>query len=317
MIRASPCDYYLKYLCTHPDDYSDLQVRNLVKLQHLDFLGMEHLGRIRQSCIPPTPFYPEEIDHRPSQRFLTKERIFQLYHPDEDALCAIRLLDHPRGKELTESSLFSGIEPPWVCATLKRVQFQASSRAIELYRHYYFNTGLVDGTELRAIMGMRSYVAVDGQDADAVRYQANYERASKSEIAALASSSTLSPFSRIINMMKVGIMPSGLHIAKIASAGRMVATVRSLENSITGHAERARDFALTGKILNELMESVGDVSGDLQKSLMSMVLDTDASEVQSIESLTAGNHTMDLLPEPVKQEELAGVEADGDGDGDE
>ena len=42
------------------------------------------------------------------------------------------------------------------------------------------------------------------------------------------------------------------------------------------------------------MESVGDVSADFQKSMVNMMLDTDASAVPSIEQLTAGNYTMGL-----------------------
>lgn len=312
MIRASPCDYYLRYLVTHPDNYVDDQIRNLVKLQHLDFMGMAHMSRIRKSCVPPTPFYPEDLSHAPSQRFLTRERIFSLYHPDKDAKIAIALLDHPRGKDLTEQMLFSGSEPLWVSSILKRVQFDATPRSIELYRHFYFNTDLVDGTELRAIMGMRAHVDVQSGDPDELNYRDAYKAASKSDLANLTTNSPLSPYSRIMSMLRVGLMPTGVQISRIATAGRAAAVVRSLENSLLGRSEQARDFALTGKILNELLESVGDVSGDLQKSMMAMVLNTDASEVPSIEQLTQGNHTMDLLPETAKQEDMADLEDDDD-----
>lgn len=302
MIRSSPCDYYLKYLVTHPDNYSDVQIRNLVKLQHLDFLGIGHLGRIRTLCTPPTPFYPEDELHHASQRFLTKERIYNLYHPDEDTVMAVKLLDHPRAKEMTEQMLFTGTEPLWISTTLKRVQFEATPRAIELYKHYYYNTDLVDGTELRAIMGMRADLDIDASDPDESRYQRYYSLASKSEIGNLQTNSSVSPFSRVLSMIRVGMMPPNMQVSRIAVAGRMAAVVRSLENTLLGKAEPARDFALTAKLLNELLESVGDASSDLQKSMMSMVLDTDASEVPSINQLTGGNHTVDLLPEQVRKE---------------
>ena len=312
MIRSSPCDFYLRYLCTHPDNYTDDQIRNLVKLQHLDFLGMGHLGRIRKSCVPPTPFYPEDLGHHPSQRFLTKERLFSLYHPDADAVIAIRLLDHPRGKELTEQMLFSGSEPIWVSAMLRRVQFQATPRSIELYRHFYYNTDLIDGTELRAIMGMRANIEVQNMDPDELNYRDAYKRASSSAIGSLTTNSSLSPYSRIMSMLRVGLMPTGVQISRIATAGRTAAVIGSLENSLMGRAAPARDFALTAQILNELLESVGDVSGDLQKSMQSMVLDTDASEVPSMEQLTEGNHTMGLLPEEAKAEIMAANKDDDD-----
>lgn len=306
MIRSSPCDFYLRYLCTHPDKYTDAQIRTLVKLQQLDFLGMEHLKRLREDCIPPTPFYPDDELHHESQRFLARERIYQLYFPDPDTVAAIKLLDHPRGKELTESLLASGAEPVWVVSMLKRVHFKASTRAIELYRHYYFNTDLVNSTELRAILAMRANIEVNGLDPDARAYKTAYYKASKSDVMALPTTNPLSPFARILSMMRFGIMPSGIEIGRIATVARMSAIVRSTENSLLGHAKKALDFALAGKVMTELMESVGDVSGDLQRSMMQMVLDTDASEVQSLHQLTEGNHSMDLMP--VDQREEADVE---------
>lgn len=305
MIRASPCDFYLRYLVTHPDGYSDSQIRNLVKLQKLDFLGIEHLGRLRAECTPPSPFYPEDLCHHLSQRFLTKERIFHLYHPDDDGVIAIKLLDHPRGKEVTEQLLVTGAEPLWICAMLKRVQFQATTRAIELYQHYYFNTKLVDATELRAIMMMRSDVEVNQTDRDARNYSLAYATAAKADIASLTAMGQLSPFSRVLGLMRFGIMPTSVQLTKIAMVARLASIVRSAESSLLGHPEKARDFALAGKILTELMESVGDVSGDLQRGLQSMLLDTDASEVPTMDELTQGNLAVDLLPQRTGDEEEA------------
>jgi hypothetical protein len=302
MIRSSPADYYLKYLCTHPEGYKNDQIRRLVKLQGLDFLGMEHLQNLRSECTPPTPFYPEDKLHHSSMRFLTKERIYGLYHPDGDTLIAIKLLDNPKAKEVVESMLAAGAEPVLIVHSLKRLQFQATSRAVELYQHFYFNTKLLDSTELRAVLLMRSQIDVDPMDTDASRYRTAYEKVSKSNVHMLAQSSPLSPFSRILNMMQVGIMPTGVQIAKLATIARMAAVVRTAENSLLGRAERARDFALTGKIMNELIESVGDASGDLQKSMMGVALDTEASAVPSLEQLTQGNYTVELLPERVGED---------------
>lgn len=304
MIRASLCDFYLKFLVTHPDEYTDEGIRMLVKLQKLDFVSMQHLQRIRRETVPPVPFYPDDPNHAPSVRFLTKERIYSLYHykNDDDATIAIKLLDHPRGKEVTESMLASGMEPIWIVSMLRRVNFQATTRSIELYKHYYFNTDIIDSTELRATLMMR--VALDTEDPgdrDAMVYKNAYEKAAKADIASLTGTSSLSPFARILSMMKLGIMPTSVQVSRIATIARLAATVRSAESSLLGHSERARDFALTAKLMNELMDSVGDVSSDLQRSLMGMTLDTESTPVPTIDSLTKGNHTVDLLP--VAQEE--------------
>lgn len=308
MIRSSPCDHYLKYLITHPDTYKDSSIRSLIKLQQLDFLGMAHLGRLRASCTPPNPFYPEDLQHHESQRFLTKERIYYLYHPDDDTIIAIKLLDHPRGKELVESILSAGGDPLWACTMLKRVNFKATPRSIDLYRHFYFNTDLVNNTELRAILGMRAVYESGSSDPDERSYRFAYNRAARSNVTSLMASAPSSPFAHVLNLMRLGMMPTGLELSRVATVARMAATVRSMESTMLGQAEKARDFALTAKILNELMESVGDVSGDLQRSMMNLALDTDASEVPSIAQLTEGNHTVDMIPviETEAQESVVG-----------
>jgi hypothetical protein len=311
MIRSSPCDHYLRYLITHPDQYEDASIRNLVKLQHLDFVGMDHLKRLRASCAVPVPFYPEDLTHHESQRFLNKERIFQLYHPDADMTSAIKLLDHPRGKETTESLLAVGAEPLWICSMLKRMQLHLTTRTIELYRHFYFNTSLVNSVELQTILSMRADIDVPSGDSDARSYRYHYGRAMKDSVSSLLSTTTLSPFGHILNMMRLGVMPQGVEISKLATSARMSAVLLSQQNIMLGKAEKARDFALTAKIMNELMESVGDVSGDLQKSLMKLSLDTDASVVPQLSQLSAGNHTVDYLP--VMDVGPEGVEVTSDG----
>lgn len=303
MIRSSPCDFYLKYLCTHPDQYTDSAIRSLIKLQQLDFMGMAHLKRLRVSCEPPNPFYPEDVRHHESQRFLTKERIYQLYHPDDDTVIAIKLLDHPRGKELVESILTAGGDPLWACAMLKKIPYKATPRSIQLYRHFYFNTDLVNNTELRAILGMRASFEASSGDPDERAYKFAFNRAARSNVTSLMASAPSSPFAHVLNLMRLGMMPSGLELTRVASVTRMAAVVRSMESTMLGQAEKARDFALTGKIINELMESVGDVSGDLQRNMMNLALDTDASEVPSIAQLTEGRHTVDMIPQLIEKEE--------------
>jgi hypothetical protein len=300
----------LVYLLTHPDGYSNEQIRILIKMQQLDFISMKHLEQLRKEATPPEPFYPENLTHAPSQRFLMRERIFYLYHPDKDTTLSIELLDHPRGKEVVERMLAAGNEPSWICTVLRRVDFQATPRSIELYRHYYFDTDAVNSLELRAILSMRSHVEVDATDSDARAYQAAIAAASKNDMLSMTPASPLAPFAQALNMLWLGIMPSGLELARLTTAARTAAVLRSAENSLLGRADKARDFALTGKILTELLESVGDVSGDLQRSMMSIALATDGTEVPSIQMLTEGNYTQDLMPAQEPEAEEAHVEVD-------
>lgn len=296
MIRSSPCDFYLKYLVTHPDDYSDDQIRNLVKLQHLDFLGMAHLGELRENCVRPRVFYPEDSTHHESQRFLKKEKIYSLYNWDEDVVCAVKLLDHPRGKELAESLLVTDATPSWICSALRRVNFKATSRGIQLYKHYYFNTELVDRTELRAILGMRGKVTVNNpDDPDEQWFKVNYANAAKNSPAKLTSEISMPPLAQALNLMRLGFMPSTLEVSRVVSMGRMAASIRAVDCSVMGKSKQALDFSMTAKILSELAETVGDAGNELQAELMKMTMRTETAPVPTLDEVTGGDHTVDMI----------------------
>jgi hypothetical protein len=313
LIRASPADFYLKYLITHPEDYRDHQIRTLVKLQQLDFLGMPHLSRLREECVRPNPFYPEDLTHHPSQRFLVKERIHSLWHMDKDSIQAAKLVDHPRAKELAEALILSDAEPLWISGMLKRRQnFTATERAITLYKHYYFNIDLVDRTEIQAIINMRAVVDSEG-DSDAAEYKRAYWKAAKDDLRKLSAGMALTPMASAMNLMRLGIMPKGIDVARIATVGRLAALIQSSAASVNGKAKTALDFALTAKMMTEIMDSVGDASGDFQQSLMKMVLDTDAAPVPSIQQVTSGNYTLDIIP----REKGAKAELTLDGEGED
>ena len=296
MIRSTPCQFYLKYLVTHPDDYTNEQIRNLIRLQHLDFLGMGHLNEIRRDCVRPTPFYPEDPTHHATQRFLKKEKIYSLYQLDKDVITAIKLLDHPRGKELTESLLVTQAMPTWICSALKRVTFKATPRAINLYKHYYFNTELLDTTELNAVLSMRSHTELrDPDDPDEKRYAISYAGASRNMASRLSAEMSTAPIAQAMQLMRLGYMPSGVEISRIVSLGRMAAAMRSSDCSLIGKSKAALDFGMTAKILSELLESVGDSGDDLQSSLMKMTLQTEAAPIPTLEQITGGQHSVDMI----------------------
>ena len=296
MIRSSPCDFYLKYLCSHPDGYSDEQIRNLVKLQQLDFLGMRHLQEVRSQCVVPVPFYPEDLTHHASQRFLRKERIYSLHHMDDDVVTAVKLLDHPRGKELAEALLISEAAPTWVSSALMKLDFDATPRSIELYKHYYFNTDLLSKTELRAVIGMRaSKESFLAEDPDEKLYRLSYHSAHRQDACKLSAEMSMAPMAQAMNLMRMGYMPSSVEISRIVSMGRTAAAIRSADCSLAGKAKGALDFGMTAKILSEMMESVGDSGDDLQAALMKMTLKTESSTVPLLEELSGGDHTMDLI----------------------
>jgi hypothetical protein len=284
-IRRSPAEYYLKYLVVHPDDYANEQIRNLLQMQQLDFIGMPYLDRLRMSLATPAPFYPEDRNHKRSQTFLFKERIWGLFHPDEDVLGAQAVLDKPRVKETLEALLVSLATPEYTAAVLRsRAGIDMTSRSVQLYKHFFFNTDLVDSIELQALLETRVGIT-DLSDPDVNRQQTALLAASARDPRRLAARVSVSPLAGLMNSMRMGYLPTNLNISKLAAATRAAALVQTHHAAMTGSSERTRDFALATKMMSEILENVGDASQDLQGDLAQMLLATEHTEVPHIDDL--------------------------------
>ena len=105
MIRRSPCEYYLKYLATHPDNYSDDVIKEKLLEMGLDIPSPECLAQVKRQTIPPVPFRPLDSEHFPSQHFLNMHRIHSLYFRDQDTRGALWILSTPRAKEFAEAGI--------------------------------------------------------------------------------------------------------------------------------------------------------------------------------------------------------------------
>lgn len=296
MIRRSPCEYYLKYLLTHPDGYSEETIRRLIKVQQLDFLGMPYLLRLRDSVVVPDPFYPEDERHRPSNKFLRKEKLESIYRPDDDMVSANTVLEKPRIKEAVEAMVITGSNPQWVSLMLKqRFGVVFTEKAIELYCHYYFKSDIVDSTELRALMLMRG-VSDATTDPDEQRQAEAYFQANKADPRHLSAQMSVTPLANIMTTMRMGILPTNLELQRVVTAAQAVASIGSLEASMRGLPERARDFALTAKMMTEIAEQVGTADDDLQQGLGRLMMANDETKVPYIDDLSRGNHTLDVMP---------------------
>ena len=297
MIRRSPCEYYIKYLLVHPDDYPDSEIEEILRLQQLDNIGLEYIERLRNECTPPTPFYPFDELHFKSQRFLIREGIRSLFIPDSDADCAMKLLTTPRAKETIETSLICFSASAWIAAVLtRRLGVPATSDAIEIYKHLFFNINLVDSHELKTILRKRvSQVEVydtHQQVLKTIEWKTGYTDPRR-----LSAEMAITPLAGMMNEMRMGLMPTNVELAKVASAARLAATVGCLEGLARGERpDRCRDLAHTAKLMHEMLETVGDPESDLQSSLQLLRLQTEAEPIPSIEQLSAGHHTVDVQP---------------------
>lgn len=301
MIRRSPCEYYTKYLLVHPDGHTLEQVRDILKRQQLDHIGESYLTRLRDSLAIPAPFYPYDLSHTRSQRFLFRERLDALFNPDDDMRAATELLGMPRIKEQIETLLLGGSQPSWIASAIRHQGVSVTPTAVKRYKFYYWNVDLVDSTELRALLHLRNNTldASEVRDPELVAHGAAMVQASYNDPRVSTANMAVRPLASLFNMMRMGYMPSNVEISRIAAATRNAATARAMEAAIRGghkDHERGRDWSIVAKAMSEMLEAVGSPEEDFQKELNAITLKTEESEVPHIAELSDGDYTEDLLP---------------------
>lgn len=295
MVRRSPAERYMKYLISHPDGFTNEQIRGICQLQDVPFIGMPYLERLRSLMPIPAPFYPENRMHTRSQRFIVKERIRSMYHPDEDMKGALAVLERPRQKEALEALLIARATPAYISAAMRqRDGIDISARGVKLYGHFFFDVNLVGYMEMRALMEVKSGVD-SGEDPDESRLSAAMAMASKGDTRRLNARLTVQPLVGILEAVRRGYMPHNVDLGRMASIARIAAFAQTTEALSNGWHEGARDFAMVSKMMSEVLEDVGSAADDLQGDLAQMLLETETDDVPQYGELPPPNEVPQLI----------------------
>lgn len=292
-VSRSPCEQYLKFLVVHPDRYPEDHIRTLVKAQGLDFIGKPYLQRLKLVCVPPAPFYPEDLTHRPSYRFLRKERLELLFHPTREMEAATFLLGDPRAKEVLEAMLIARSDPAWIARNLRKVGYDVTADTVVQYKFHYFNVDIIDSNEIRALV-MTRCVGDASTDVDEQKLTAASIKASRSDSRVLTAQMQVGPLAAVINQIRLGVLPTNIELGRLVAAARTVSVAGALEAVMDRAPTPAREYALTAKLMTEILEQVGVAEKDLQQGLSGLMLATEQNDMPHIDALTSGEHTLDL-----------------------
>jgi hypothetical protein len=299
MIRRSPAEVYIKYLIVHPDGYGDEAIIELLRLKQLDFLSPGYLRRLRLGLHPPIPFRPDDRFHRPSNRFLAAHRIHYLFRPDEAMEQADAILNNPRAKEVVETMLITADMPGLIAHRVNSLGLGCSVKTVERYGFFYFNTELVDSTELSALMRLRTDFVDPNSDEYDDQMRAAMKKSGYRDPRRLAADHPMRPLAGVMNRMRMGFMPSSLELARLASSVRVMCLTQAASAAILGgprSATEARDFTTAASQITELLNNIGSPDSELQKELQMLALKTDEGAVPYIGELTSGSHTADVQP---------------------
>jgi hypothetical protein len=320
MLLRSPAEFYYKYLVVHPDRYTNDTIKQRLVDQGIDFISLEYLEGIRRRLRLPKPFYPEEECHQSSHEFICQEGVSLLFFPSKDMKLALKILAAPRAREFVETMLLSHAPHDAIAKAVSRYGVRCTPKAVADYSHFFWNVALLDSTQMKMLLQWRfdrvSQATEAGVDSPGA-LAAAAKRASYQDPRRLAADLPFSPFAAMLVQMRMGIMPTRVDIAARMTATRDLATMRALEvlhYGTPGDASRAFNYAMTAKIMNEMLESVQKPDEALREQLSAIALRTDELPVPSIHQLSGGRHTVDLQPTPQGTYELEPVRNPGNGE---
>jgi hypothetical protein len=302
MIRRSPSEYYIKYLVVHPDGYDNDRIRSICTRLDIEILGNWYLDQLRSTVRPPSPFFPQDPSHWPSQKFIQRECLRSIFAPNESMLKAQQILEKPRLRELVEVMVLSGAPSEAISRALAvRARYICDEHAITLYRHYFWDIDLLDSNEMRAFLKLRLDAVAGSNDPEIKAQYTHLTKSRYTDPRVVAARLPTSPLSALLSQVQMGVLPKGVHLQDVLESVRFMASLRALEASTVGGPQGAGDgqgYMVTADIANRLLETIVKPEDQLRKDLMNISLKLSGKTVPVIAELTGGRHTVDLQPEP-------------------
>jgi hypothetical protein len=215
------------------------------------------------------------------------------------------LLDAPRAKELIETLLICAEPFAAIAYRLRGLGHRVSTRGVDRYKFFFFNTDLVDSSELRALVYLRSTSALNGDNEFDEQIRAALKRASYADPRRAAVDAHMTGVASVLAHARMGLSLDHVDIGRMMHNAQKIALARSLDAMLSGHPEasqHARDFAQTASMLGDLARSSLDASEDLRKDLQLLQLKTDELALPHIGELSGGQHTASVVPDIQEQE---------------
>lgn len=316
IIRRSPAERYLKYLLCHGKKYTNDQIIVMCQFAQISSLGFWYLDRLRGELKPPPQFFPHDKNHPLSVRWLLKNGLYTLFHPDQSVMGAMGILKSPRIKEFTEAMILSSAPPAAIAHALTRQKgFACTEQEVARYKFFFWDVDLLDSTEMRALLQFE-VDQVASHTEEGIRSQHDsLKRAFYTDARRTAADLPFSPLSALLSQMRLGTMPSKLDLAKVLEAGRYIGALRAFESAYNnGPKDSEKYINYTNGVakITDTLEAIVKPDEDLREQLASIALRNDTAELPFVDDVTQGNHTMDMNLLEEHHELPAGAD-DGDG----
>lgn len=302
-VFRSPAEYYLKYLVSHPDLYTDKEIESLLLDRGLNYRGPEYTTRVRGQTIAPIPFRPYDEEHLTSQCFISKHRIYSQYHRDAATREADSILANAAAREFVESMLLVRATPELISRGVLRVgaDLFISPEGVKRYRHYYWNVNLLGFTEMRALL---TDIGIAGGK--------SFEKAFRKDSRRLVAELPYNPVSAMIAQAKMGITPVGMDYTELLDRLKFNSLLKCYQFTMDDgpfSSTMARDYIQIAQAATEMLEKSAHPEEKLLERFKSLQLELDATPIPNIKQLSEGRHTTDFQAVPEHEEDLAEMEA--------
>jgi hypothetical protein len=215
----------------------------------------------------------------------------------EQALC---MLKEPRAKEIVEAMLISHDPPGLIARRLSKLWRACTVEAVNRYKFFFYDTDLVDSTEIQALLMFRTDFVDSQSDEYDDQMRSALKLAAGTDPRRIAARQALPDLTGVMTGMRYGYMPNQLDLNRVLTSTQAAAINRVHILALSGFgknsAEEARDWSMVGKMMSELKSELGSPDASLQRELQTLALATDNSQVPYIAQLSGGNHTVDLQP---------------------
>ncbi|HEX4334320.1 MAG TPA: hypothetical protein VH062_00320 [Polyangiaceae bacterium] len=274
MKRRSPAEQAVRALVLEGLD--NAAIHGWLSRDRLDVVDDVFLSEVRADTALPSPFLPFDVAHLPSQQVVRAQGVTSWFARDRDLQAAVRLLRAARAREVAEALMIGDAPVPWVIAEAKRFGITVSVRAIGLFRHFFFDTSVVDDGDLVAYLHERRDVPNEPVDEHDIRI--------------VAARSRSSPTGLLMTRIRLGRVPTNLDLASVLKSTRTAAAVGALDATIRRRPRTAERLASVARSVSEILTAVGDPQTDMLDHLGRVALTSDETAVPMLDDL-GGDHS--------------------------
>lgn len=312
MIRRSPAERYIRYLLCHPRHNSTRQqILETCELAQLDPIGVDYLIRLEEELDIPDGFVPHNRRHWPSQQFLIKTGIFDLFFPTDSVRAAQRLLRNARVKEFLETMTLLGAPLDAIAEDLALSKgVECSVEDLRTYQRFFWDLTLVDSSEARALLYLRYSTTHMGtrfngdvpRPHDAANQVSAFAKAPYSDPRCLAAMMPASPYTALVAQMRMGYLPLQVDARTTLETAEKMVAIRLLESAAGSgplDAERINSYTSSIKNLREVITNMSPPEEALKRQIETFAIQMSSARVPVLAEVTGGKHTTQLLPDSV------------------